>query len=90
MKVKYPKKKDLVCFGMLRNGEAFMTYDEGSKKYGPLMVKGFGTCFKKVKGVSEENSPRINCFELENGLFSYVSDDRLVKRVKAEVVCRED
>lgn len=87
MKVKYPKEKDLVCFGELKNGEAFMIYDEGTKGYGHLMVKGFGTCFKRVKGVPEENSPRVNCFELEHGLFGYVSDDRLVKRVKTEVVC---
>ena len=87
MKVKYPKEKDLVCFDELQNGEAFMTYDEGSKEYGHLMVKGFGTCFKRVKEVPEKNSPKVNCFELENGLFSYVSDDRLVKRVNAEVVC---
>ena len=87
MKVKYPKEKDLVCFSKLKNGEAFMVYDEESKAYGHLMVKGFGTCLKRIKGVPEKNSPRVNCFELEHGLFGYVSDDRLVKRVKAEVVC---
>ena len=51
------------------------------------MVKGFGTCLKRIKGVPEKNLPRVNCFELEHGLFGYVSDDRLVKRVEAKVVC---